>query len=70
MRNNLPSVQVLDSPKDLYTLLTSDEIVFTYWNFINDEVAEVRSIRKEEFAEIGVKSNVVIAAFTTAQARL
>ena len=70
MRNNLPSVKVINSPKVLYEMLTSDEIVVTELNLINDEVAEVRSVRKEEFEQTGAKSNVVIAAFSTAQARL
>ncbi|XP_071509045.1 uncharacterized protein [Diadema antillarum] len=70
MRNNLPSVQVINSPKDLYTMLTADDIVVTDLNFITEEVAEVSSIKKNEFEEVSVKSNVVIAAFTTAQARL
>ena len=69
MRYNLPSVKVI-SPKVLYEMLNSDEIVVTELNLINDEVAEVRSVRKEEFEQTGAKSNVVIAAFTTAQARL
>jgi hypothetical protein len=39
-------------------------------NFVRDEMVEMRYQYKEEFVEESGRSNVVIAAYTTAQAIL
>jgi hypothetical protein len=39
-------------------------------NFVSDEIVEMRYQYKEEFVEESGRTNVVIAAYTTAQARL
>jgi hypothetical protein len=39
-------------------------------NFVSDEMVEMRYQYKEEFVEEFGRTNVVIAAYTTAQARL
>eukprot|EP00057_Strongylocentrotus_purpuratus_P035473 XP_799265.2 PREDICTED: uncharacterized protein LOC594742 [Strongylocentrotus purpuratus] len=70
MRSNLPNVNVISDPAQLYALLTSDEYRVLDLNFINDEMVEVRYVKNDEFEEQSPRSNVVIAAFTTAQARL
>lgn len=55
----------------MYKLLTSDEVEETNdLNFVNDDVVEVRTVRRDEFEKVSSKANVVIAAFTTAQARM
>lgn len=55
----------------MYELLTSDKIEETNdLNFVNDDVVEVRTVRRDEFEKVSSKANVVIAAFTTAQARM
>lgn len=70
MRNNLPNTQVVFDPAKFYELLTSDEIEINDVNFVNDDVVEVRTISKDKFEKMSPKASVVIAAFTTAQARL
>ncbi|XP_071477968.1 uncharacterized protein [Diadema antillarum] len=70
MRTNLPSIEVISCPKKLYDMLTSDQIIVTDLNFVTEEVIEVKSVKRDEFEEVAARSNVVIAAFTTAQARL
>ena len=51
-------------------MLTSDQILVMGINFVSDEMVEMRYQYKEEFVEKSGRSNVVIAAYTTAQARL
>ena len=57
-------------PKDLYAYLDSDRYVVKNVQMINDETVEIQYIAKEGFAEENDKVNIVIAAFTTAYARL
>lgn len=55
----------------MYELLTSDKVEETNdLNFVNEDVVEVRTVRRDEFEKVSSKANVVIAAFTTAQARM
>ncbi|XP_041485956.1 uncharacterized protein LOC121432163 [Lytechinus variegatus] len=70
MRTNLPNTEILLDPARLYEILTSDDTEVTEVHFINDDVAEVRSVKKDDFEVMNPKSSVIIAAFTTAQARL
>ncbi|XP_071507356.1 uncharacterized protein [Diadema antillarum] len=70
MRSNLTDIRVISDPAELYKLLISDEIRMVDLNFVNDEVVEVRSVKRDEFEQQSPRSNVVLAAFTTAQARL
>ena len=51
-------------------MLTSDHILMMGINFVRDEMVEMRYQYKEEFVEESGRSNVVIAAYTTAQAIL
>jgi hypothetical protein len=51
-------------------MLTSDQQVVTGVNFVTEEMVEMRWKNKEEFMESSGRTNVVIAAYTTAQARL
>ena len=57
-------------PKRLFELLYSDEFEVSDARLINDDMMEVQFRDVEEFAEQNNKVNVVIAAFTTAYARL
>ena len=57
-------------PKDLFTYLDSDQYVVKDAQMINDEMVEIQYIEKEGFVEENDKVNIVIAAFTTAYARL
>ena len=55
-------------PKDLYAYLDQYEVKDV--QMINDETVEIQYIEKEGFVEENDKVNIVIAAFTTAYARL
>ena len=57
-------------PKDFYGYLYSDQYVVKDAQMINDETVEIQYIEKEGFVEENDKVNIVIAAFTTAYARL
>ena len=57
-------------PKDLYAYLDSDQYEVRDAHMINDETVEIQYIEKEGFVQDNDKVNIVIAAFTTAYARL
>ena len=57
-------------PKDLYAYLDSDQYVVKDAQLVNDETVEIQYIEKKGFVEENNKVNIVIAAFTTAYARL
>ena len=57
-------------PKDLYAYLDSDQYEVKDAQMINDETVEIQYVEKEGFVEENNKVNIVIAAFTTAYARL
>ena len=57
-------------PKEFYAYLDSDQYVVKDVQMINDETVEIQYLEKEGFVEENDKVNIVIAAFTTAYARL
>ena len=67
-RPNMTKVKIISDPAEYFDLLSSDQINVTDANFINDELIEVRFENVDKFVE--ADGNVVIAAFTTAHARL
>ncbi|CAB3995510.1 Retrovirus-related Pol poly from transposon 412 [Paramuricea clavata] len=69
-RPNMTKVKIMSDPAEYFDLLSSDQINVTDANFINDELIEVHFENVDEFVEADGKTNVVIAAFTTAHARL
>ena len=69
-RSNMQQVDIIDNPKMYFDKLTSDREDVTAVNFISDETVEMRWKYKEEFVESSTKTNVIIAAYTTSQARL
>ena len=66
----MTKVKIISDPAEYFDLLSSDQIKVTDANFINDELIEVHFENVDEFVEADGKTNVVIAAFTTAHARL
>ena len=60
----------VQDPREYFDLLTSDKIIVTSVNFVSEDMIEMRFRYKEEFVEESGRTNVVIAAYTTAQARL
>lgn len=69
-RSNMQQVDIVEDPKMFFEKLTSDREEVTSVNFVSEESVEMRWKYKEDFVETSSKTNVVIAAYTTAQARL
>ena len=61
---------MIHEPRDFYDLLYSPAVEVCDARLVNDETVEVHYRNTEEFAVPNNKVNVVIAAFTTAYARL
>ena len=69
-RPNRPKTKVVADPKYYFELLTSAGVEVTNVNLVNDEVVEMFYTMKDPFVEASDRTNVVLAAFTTAQARI
>ena len=57
-------------PKEFYHYLGSNEYEVKNGQLVNDETFEIQYVENEGFVDENDKVNVVIAAFTTAYARL
>ena len=66
----MSKTEEVTQPKDLYAYLDSDQYEVRDVQMINDETVEIQYLEKEGFVEDNDKVNIVIAAFTTAYARL
>ena len=66
----MSQVDVVEDPAVYFDKLTSDQEEVTAINYVSDEMVEMRWKYKEEFIGTSKKTNVVMAAYTTAQARL
>ena len=60
----------MTEPKELFDYLDSDQYEVSEALMVNDETVEIQYTNKDEFVEEKGKVNIVIAAFTTAYARL
>ncbi|MCU7811733.1 MAG: hypothetical protein KZQ77_10930, partial [Candidatus Thiodiazotropha sp. (ex Notomyrtea botanica)] len=69
-RSNMAQVEITDDPSVYFDKLTSESEEVMTVNYISDEAVELRWKFKDNFVETSGKTNVVIAAYTTAQARL
>ena len=69
-RSNMPKTELLYDPKDFFKLLYSDEFEVCDARLVNDDAMEVHYRNMKGFEDTNNKVNVVIAAFTTAYARL
>ena len=69
-RSNLTKTVMLHEPKDFYDLLYSSAVEVSNARLVNDDTVEVQYKNTKEFVEQNNKVNVVVAAFTTAYARL
>ena len=67
-RSNLTKTKMVTEPKEFFDILSKFEVSDA--RLVNDEMVEVHYKEKDEFAEQSDKVNIVIAAFTTAYARL
>ena len=62
--------KMVTEPKEFYGFLSSKQFEVSDARLVNDETVEVHYKSIDEFAEQDDKVNIVIAAFTTAYARL
>ena len=69
-RSNMEQVEIVDDPVVYFDKLTSDSEEVTTVNYVSEDMVEIRWKYKNNFVETDKKTNVVIAAYTTAQARL
>ena len=69
-RSNLTKTELVTDPGRFFELLFSEETEVAEARLVNDEMTEVYFKNAEEFEEPGDKVNIVIAAYTTAYARL
>ena len=65
----MPGIKYISEPAEYFDMLTSDQIFVMGINIVSYEMVEMR-YQYKEFVEESGGTNVVIAAYTTAQARL
>ena len=66
----MTKVEMVNNVQTYFDYLTSDEINVLDVNLVSDDVVEIHYENNEDFIAPNLKTNVVIAAFTTAYARL
>ena len=69
-RSNLVKIEQIEDPQKFFDYLTSDEITVLDANLVSEEIMEIRYEYGDNFVEPDPNTSVVIAAFTTAHARL
>ena len=69
-RSNLEQAELVENPSVYFQKLNSDSVEVTAVNYVSDDFVEMRWKYKEDFTETNAKTNVIIAAYSTAQARL
>ena len=69
-RSNLVKTEQIDDPQVFFDCLTSDEIMVLDADLVSDEILEIRYEYGDKFVQPDPYTNVVIAVFTTAYARL
>ena len=69
-RDNMPQVELVKDPVRYFKLLNCQSTHVKNVQFVNDECVEVYYARGDDFVSTSNKTSVVIAAFTTAHARL
>ncbi|GAV09635.1 hypothetical protein RvY_19139 [Ramazzottius varieornatus] len=70
MRDNKPATIFIKDPHKFHEFLNSTQYNVTSFDLINEDVLQLSYTLQEEFVETNPKTNVVLAAFTTAHARL
>ena len=69
-RSNLVKTEQIDDPQTFFDYLTCDEMIVLDADLVSDDIMEIRHEFCEKFVQADPKTNVVVAAFTTAYARL
>ena len=70
MRNNMLRVKYVETPEEFFSLLTDTSLIVKHVHILGDRIARVDFTYHDDFIEEGKSVNVVIAAYTTAYARL
>ena len=66
----MTKTEQIDDPQKFFDYLTSDEIIVTDANLVSGDIMEIQYEYGDNFVEVNPNTNVIIAAFTTAHARL
>lgn len=69
-RSNLAQTTYISDPNEYFDMMTSDEQSIKNVRFISDEAVQLDWVYSDDFISASCRTNVVIAAYTTAQARL
>ncbi|KAL5010933.1 hypothetical protein ScPMuIL_013238 [Solemya velum] len=69
-RTNLTRTSYVTDPDKFFDFMTSDQQEIKSVRFVNDESVQIDWAYEDNFMESSCRTNVVIAAYTTAQARL
>ena len=67
---NLGKTEVVTDPKQLFDMLTNPDIEINSWLPVNEEVIYLGWSHRKQAVRLSGLTNVVVAAYTTAQARL
>lgn len=69
-RSNLTQTKYITEPVEYFDMMTSDSQIVKNIRFVSNEMVHMDWIYLEDFVEVSGRTNVVVAAYTTAQARL
>lgn len=69
-RSNLTQTKYITEPVEYFDMMTSDSQIVKNVRFVSNEMVHMDWIYLEDFVEVSGRTNVVVAAYTTAQARL
>ena len=69
-RTNLTQTTCVTQPDQYFDTMTSDEQDIKNVRLINDQFVQIDWVYNDDFIQASSLTNVVIAAYTTAQARL
>ena len=69
-RENMGTTEVITEPEKFFNLLAGPEIEITAFLPVSDQVLYVRWCYRNEAVQGSLNTNVVVAAYTTAQARI
>ncbi len=69
-RDNQMQLKYFTDPAEFFKLVTDDTNLIESVFMVNPEMVSVTYSKEEEFVDVLTMTNVVIAAFTTSQARL
>lgn len=69
-RENMPKTSYVTDPGEYFDMLTSNHQQVKDVSYVSEEMVRLQWIFDDDFVETSGRTNVVIAAYTTAQARL